>query len=269
MIIFSEGTALVMRGKLVSGSLLIALLAAIIPSVQAGIVHGIGGASGAASLNSDDYFNIFVAALIILNVFFVFFYKISRHQSPKKEISRFVHITMSLGAFLLIAIGSVLVIIVALVLVTISTDIVAFTSAVDFFTYFIDDIVFGVILTGSSGLLLFLIGFYTLILLHGNPLSDISAMPTGSGAVIKGTDLQETITPTNPNLRFRVVKKDNGKPVPDVKVVLKKREGITFHTKFTDFNGEVRFENVEGYAYDWQAFVEGDENRETFRVMQV
>ncbi len=259
-----------MRGKLVSGLLLTALLAALIPSVQAGVVLGVAGAPiSAATLDSDDLFNIFVAGLIILNVFFVLFYKISRHKSPKKEISQFVHIVMSLGAFLLIAVGSVLVIIVALVLITKSTDITSFGMAVNFFSYFFADLVFGIILAGSSGLLLFLIGFYTLILLHGNPLSDISAMPTGSGAVTKGTDLKENITPTNPNLRFRVVKKEDGKPVPDVKVVLKRREGITFHTKFTDFNGEVRFENVEGYAYDWQAFVEGDENRETFRVMQV
>lgn len=258
-----------MRGKLVSGFILIALLATLIPSAQAGIASGIGGASSAVILDSNDYFNIFVAALIILNVFFVLLFKITKHQSPKKEISRFVHLIMSLIAFMLIAIGSVLVIIVALVLITISTDITVFVSAYQFFSYFFEDIVFGVILTGSSGLLFFLIGFYTLILLHGNPLSERSAMPTGSGATIKGTEFHETLTPTNPNLRFKVVKKENGKPVPDVKVVLKKREGITFHTKFTDFNGEVRFENVEGYAYDWQAFVEGDENRELFRVMQV
>lgn len=259
-----------MRGKQVSGLLLIALLATLIFPVQAGIVSGLTGASiSAVTLESDDYFNIFVAALIILNVFFVLLFKISRRQSSKKEISKVVHISLSLLAFLLIAIGSVLVIIVALVLTTISTDISSFNKALDFFTYFFADVVFGVILTGSSGLLLFLLGFYTLILLHGNPLSETTAMPTGSGAISKTGDAEETIIPTNPNLRFRVVKREDGKPVPDVKVVLKKREGITFHTKFTDFNGEVRFENVEGYAYDWQAFVEGDENRELFRVMQV
>ncbi|HDR73674.1 MAG TPA: hypothetical protein ENN85_07155 [Methanoculleus sp.] len=261
-----------MRGKLVSAFILIALLATLIPPAQAGVASGMSGATtSAVTLNSHDYFNIFVAALIILNVFFVLLYKISRRQSPKKEISRFVHLVVSLLAFLLIAIGSVLVIIVALVLITISTDITAFSSAFDFFTYFFTEgsTVFGIILAGSSGLLLFLIGYYMLILLHGNPLTDTTAMPTGSGAVSKGTDLQKTITPTNPNLRFKVVKKDTGKPVPDVKVILKKREGITFHTKFTDFNGEVRFENVEGHAYDWQAFVEGDETREMFRVMQV
>jgi len=259
-----------MRGKLVSGFVLIALLAVLIPCVQAGPLFGLAGAStSSVALDSGDYFNIFVAALIILNVFFVLFIKIARHQSPKKELSRFVHIMLSLLAFVFIALGSVLVIIVTLVLVTISTDISAFVSAYHFFSYFIEDVVFGVIIAGSSGFLIFLIGFYTLILLHGNSLSEMSAMPTGSGAILKGTEFQENLTPTNPNLRFRVLKKENGKPVPDVKVILKKREGITFHTKFTDFNGEVRFENVEGYASDWQALVEGDENREMFRIMQV
>jgi hypothetical protein len=259
-----------MRGKLVSGFILIALLATLIPSAQAGIVCGLLGASGSsATLDSTDYFNIFVAAIIVLNVFFVLLVKIMKHKSPKKELSRFLHLALSLLAFLLIAIGSVLVIIDALVLITISTDITAFVSAYHFFSYFIEDIVFGIIITGSSGLLIFLIGFYALIMLHGASFFEMSAMPTGSGAIMKTQEFKEDLTPTNPNLRFRVLRKESGKPVPDVKVILKKRESISFHTKFTDFNGEVRFENVEGYAYDWQAFVEGDENREMFRVMQV
>jgi hypothetical protein len=161
------------------------------------------------------------------------------------------------------------VIVVGLVLLTVTTGNESFISAYYVMAYLFEDIVFAIIISGAIGLLLFLIGLYILILLHGNPLDNTHGMPNVSGAVAKAIEEEAELEPLNPTLTFRVVGRHDGKTGADVKVILRQRDGIRFHTKFTDFNGEVQFQNIEGYANDYYAHVEGDEKREIFRVIQV
>ncbi|NYT05249.1 MAG: hypothetical protein GKC04_02585 [Methanomicrobiales archaeon] len=220
-------------------------------------------------LEEGDFFTIFIAGIIFINIFLVLLYKIYRRERAYQKRSSLVNVLGSVLAFILIGAGSILVIVDALVLITEISGIIYFQSAVYVMQNFFDSIVYGVIITGGTGFLVFLLGFYILILFHGT--SDLSqrGMPTASGAIIKGQDAKEQLEPLNPTLTFRVVRKETDKPAPDVKVILKQRQGNKFHTKFTDFNGEVKFINVEGYAFDYYAYVEGDDNRQIFRVMQV
>jgi hypothetical protein len=62
--------------------------------------------------------------------------------------------------------------------------------------------------------------------------------------------------------------RDRDDPIIDAKVILKQMNGTRFYTKFTDYNGEVTFKDVEGYGSEYYAYVEGDEKREKFRVFR-
>jgi hypothetical protein len=249
--------------------LLIALTGIVAP-VSAGIVQATNNSKFASiGLESGDYYAIFLFAIILINLFLVLLYKIFHRKYRIKKISGAVNVIGSTVAFLCVAAGSVMMIVDGLVLMTVSTGTTSFIRAYYVMLNLFDDIVFGIIISGATGALLFLVGLYILILLHGNPLSNTRGMPSVSGAIPKGIDAENEIEPLNPTLTFRVVGREGGKTGADVKVILRQREGIGFHTKFTNFNGEVQFQNIEGYATDFYAYVEGDEKREIFKVIQV
>lgn len=249
--------------------LLIALAGMIAP-VSAEIVQTAGNSGFALiGLEAGDYYAIFLAAIILINLFLVLLYKIFHRKFRLKKISGTMNVIGSTVAFLCVAAGSTMVIVDGLVLMTVSTGTSSFISAYYVMMNLFDDIVFGIIISGATGALLFLTGLYILILLHGNPLVNDRGMPSASGAIPKGIDDEKEIEPLNPTLTFRVIGREGGKVGSDVKVILRQRNGIGFHTKFTDFNGEVQFQNVEGYANDYYAHVEGDEKREIFKVIQV
>ncbi|KQC05803.1 MAG: hypothetical protein APR53_06745 [Methanoculleus sp. SDB] len=234
-----------------------------------GLASGVQAVDSAEALTQNDYFTIFLAGILFINVFLVLLYRIFRRKRTTRKRSSAFTILGTIVAFLMVGAGSILVIIDILVLLYIVGDIMTFQSAYYFLlNFFPANIAFGIIITGGTGLLMFLVGFYLIILIHGTQFIDTSGMPTASGAISKGQDGKEQLEPLNPTLTFKVLRRDDDKPAPDVKVVLKQRQGIKFHTKFTDFNGEVKFSNIEGYAYDYYAYVEGDENRQVFRVLQ-
>jgi hypothetical protein len=235
----------------------------------ASAVQAVDSTDQITSLTQSDYFTIFLAGIIFINVFLVLLYRIFRGDRIAKTRSSAFTILGTIVAFLMVGVGSILIIIDILVLIYIIGGILDFRSAYYFLqNFFPGNITLGIIIAGGTGLLMFLIGFYLIILIHGTKFIDTRGMPTISGAISKGQDTKEELEPLNPTLTFRVIRRDDDKPAPDVKVVLKQRQGIKFHIKFTDFNGEVKFTNIEGYAYDYYAYVEGDENRQVFRVLQ-
>lgn len=238
------------------------------------LITGMIGLVHAASpieqtLTTDDYFTLFISAIIFVNVFLVMLYKILHRETRKKKKSSFWEIFGNGFGFLAIALGSVLIILDILVLATVGTGITGFVSAYYFLTYFIADIVYGIIITGGLGLLFFLIGIYVLVVIHGSLFIDKSGMPDVSGAVAKTGEDFDMEMPLNPTLNFQVITREGSIPAPDVKVILKQRDGTMFHSKFTDFNGFVKFEGVEGYSQEHYAYVEGDEDRLIFLIRQL
>jgi hypothetical protein len=232
----------------------------------------IGSAQAAPPLavrfTTGDYFTIFLAAIVFVNLFLVLLYKIL-HREQRSTMG--VSLAGSLGSImglLAIAIGSIIVVVDALV-VLYSFGVAQFRSAYYFLTYFIPDPVVGIIATFVAGLLLFLVGAWVLSAIHGGTPIDRRGMPEVSGAITKGDEDFDSEMPLNPTLHFRVLTREDGKPAPDVKVVLKKRDGTKFHSKFSDFDGYVKFEGVEGYSQDHVAYVEGDEERLIFRISQL
>jgi hypothetical protein len=67
---------------------------------------------------------------------------------------------------------------------------------------------------------------------------------------------------------YKVFKRDDDVPVPDIRVVFKQVNGIRFHTKFTDFSGEVTFRDIEGHGTEYYAYVDGDEKRHKYRIIR-
>jgi hypothetical protein len=76
------------------------------------------------------------------------------------------------------------------------------------------------------------------------------------------------LEPLNPTLTFKVLDREKDDPVMDVKVILKQLNGTRYYTKYTDFNGEVTFNDIQGYGSEYFAYVEDDDKREKFRVLR-
>jgi hypothetical protein len=123
-----------------------------------------------------------------------------------------------------------------------------------------------VLIIGGIGL--FLVGFYILI----NTRSGLFYTRKGTPTRSRFTSFREVMTrgtePLNPTVSFRVVDKDTGESTPDVKVVLRAKEGGSVYQKYTDFNGEVAFQKIQGTFSTYYAFVEGDEERSKYRVIR-
>ncbi len=119
-----------------------------------------------------------------------------------------------------------------------------------------------------GGFALFFLGLYLLVRTRGALFYAKKGTPTKS----RFTTFREVLTrgtePLNPTVTFRVVDKDTGAPSPDVKVMLRAKEGEGIYSKYTDFNGEVAFQKIDGLYSTYYAFVEGDEDRSKFRVIR-
>jgi hypothetical protein len=74
--------------------------------------------------------------------------------------------------------------------------------------------------------------------------------------------------PLAPTVTFRVIDRLTNQPSPDVKVVLKHKEGSKVYTRYTDFNGEVIFQKIDGLYSQYYAYVEGDEERKRYWVIR-
>jgi hypothetical protein len=220
------------------------------------------------SLQMQDYFVIFIAAVIYINIFLVVLYRIFKRTEEKKSSFVVINIIGTIIAFAFISAGYIQVIFSSLVIVAITTNMPMFVWAYYFLIYYFSSVTTGLVIVGASGLASLLIGIYILIMLRGNPFIDPSGMPGKSGTVHAlelGGNGEE---PTNPNITFRAVLKESDEPAIDVKLILQQRDGSKIYEKYTDFNGEVTFQKIAGYASDYYAFVEGDEGRSRYRVIR-
>ncbi|MDI6718524.1 MAG: hypothetical protein QMD46_02770 [Methanomicrobiales archaeon] len=219
----------------------------------------------AGSLQVQDYFIIFLAAIIYVNLFLVLLYKIFKTTGERRSKFIVVNLFGMAFAFLLISLGYIQIIFSGLVIASIVTGMPMFAWTSYLTVYYFGSITMGVVVLGALGFLSLLVGLYILVMLRGNPLSVRQGMPDHSGnapsVLVGGED-----EPINPNVTFRVVSRDTGEPGIDVKLILQEREGSRIYEKYTDFNGEVTFQNIAGFASDYYAHVEGDESRAKFRV---
>lgn len=224
-----------------------------------------------SEMTIQDYFIVFLVGILLVNVFLFILYKILHREVRPRQRSPVAYILGNAVGFLSIVVGSILVILAILMLVTITGHSSSFESAYWFVTQFtfLSNPPYAIITTGALGFLCFLVGAYLFVSLHKGGERDPLGMPSTSGAMDKASSAADADLPLNPTMNFRVVTREDAKPAPDVKVILKKRDNTTFHSKFTDFDGFVNFDSVDGYAQDYYAHVDGDEERLIFRVIQL
>ncbi|MDD1660192.1 MAG: hypothetical protein LUQ62_03205 [Methanomicrobiales archaeon] len=234
----------------------------------------------------QDYLILFGVGVLALCVFVVVVARV--FKGSDEQLSRFF-VVKALGTALglvCIAIGSVFLVSVILILITITGHTNIFEWALEmmypFFQWILDVALpvtqilpFGgsqlsliLFVLGIGGLALFLLGLYLLITTREALFYTKKGTPTKS----RFTTFREVLTrgtePLNPTVSFRVMDKDTREPSPDVKVILRAKEGEGVYSKYTDFNGEVVFQKIEGTYSTYYAFVEGDEDRSKYRVIR-
>jgi hypothetical protein len=127
----------------------------------------------------------------------------------------------------------------------------------------LQNILLGVLLLG--GVILVLIG---ILLLWKLPKSTFYEIIKSGGA----TTFKEVMTrgrePLAPTVTFKVIDRLTNLASPDVKVILKHKEGAKLYTRYTDFNGEVAFQKIDGLFSQYYAYVEGDEERKRYWVIR-
>jgi hypothetical protein len=127
----------------------------------------------------------------------------------------------------------------------------------------LQNILLGVLLLG--GLLLIVIGVLLIWKLPKRAFYEI-IKPGGA------TTFKEVMTrgrePLAPTVTFKVIDRLTNLASPDVKVILKHKEGAKVYNRYTDFNGEVIFQKIDGLYSQYYAFVEGDEERKRYWVIR-
>ncbi|MDD1675202.1 MAG: hypothetical protein LUQ17_00765 [Methanomicrobiales archaeon] len=222
-------------------------------------------------LNSLDYGIILMAGIVFLVLFFFALQRILRFAGTEIRGSSVIYALGMLFAYLCIAAGSFLVISAVLIIVAIGANVVMFNWLVEFLSRYFPwgGVTVGVLSIAGLGLVLFLLGILTIVRLYGNPFLNPMGVPTKSGSPSKYQHEDKMdLEPLNPTLTFKVLDREKDDPVMDVKVILKQMNGTRYYTKYTDFNGEVTFHDIQGYGSEYFAYVEDDDKREKFRVLR-
>ena len=109
------------------------------------------------------------------------------------------------------------------------------------YTLYLQNILLGVLLVGGG--ILVIIGILLLLKLPKSSFYEI-IKPSGT------TTFREVMTrgrePLAPTVTFKVIDRLTNQASPDVKVILKHKEGAKVYTRYTDFNGEVIFQKIDG-----------------------
>jgi hypothetical protein len=128
---------------------------------------------------------------------------------------------------------------------------------------YLQNILLGVLLVGGG--ILVVVGILVLVKLPKRSFYEI-VRPGGA------TTFKEVSTrgrePLAPTVTFKVIDRLTNQASPDVKVVLKHKEGGKVYTRYTDFNGEVIFQKIDGLYSQYYAYVEGDEERKRYWVIR-
>ncbi|MDD1678175.1 MAG: hypothetical protein LUO93_03195 [Methanomicrobiales archaeon] len=214
---------------------------------------------------SLDYFLIFVVGLVLLNLFVFGLRGIFRRKAPERKRSRGVVALGSLIALLFIAFGSLFFITAVLVILAAGAGMTVFVWLSDYVLYHTGSVSMGILGIGVAGVAAFLIGVYVLVAVQGPSMKTSIGSPTKTGQ-LSDEDHAHEVEALNPTLTLRVSGRMDGKPAANARVILKQTNGTKFYTKTTNIEGEVTFDNIAGYSSDYHAYVDGDEERQKFRV---
>lgn len=221
-----------------------------------------------SSLSMQDYFLIFLVGIVILNLFLFGLRGIFRRRAPERKRSAVITITGSLIAILFIAAGSFSFIVAILALLGAGAQVTVFAWLAEVLVYYTGyPLLIGILGAGGVGLGLFLLGVYILFNLQATPMDQRIGSPTRYGQPEK-KDHDLKMEALNPTITLRITQKNDDRGVANVRVILKQTNGTKFFTKTTNIEGVVTFDGIPGYSSDYYAFVDGDENKEKYRVIR-
>jgi hypothetical protein len=236
------------------------------------LIIGVGSAAEGdvdtfnANLSMQDYFLIFVVGIVLLSLFVFGLRGIFHRKAPERKRSRGVVAIGSLFALLFIALGSLFFITAILAILASGAQLEVFLWLADLLSYYAGSITMGILGIGAAGLGIFLFGVYLLVTLQGPSMEARVGAPTRMGQPSK-KDHEYAVEALNPTITLKVLTRAGEKPMPNVRVILKQTNGTKFYTKTTNIEGEVTFDNIVGYSSDYYAYVDGDEDRDKFRVI--
>ena len=131
------------------------------------------------------------------------------------------------------------------------------------YTALLQNLLLGVMLIGG-GLGVFL----GVVILWKLPKGSFYEIVSPGGSTTFKEVMKRGHEPLAPTVTFKVIDRISNQPSPDIKVILKHKEGAKVYTRYTDFNGEVAFQKIDGLFSQYYAFVEGDEERKRYWVIR-
>ena len=240
------------------------LLAALAVPVQAAEVQQIYD-----GLSGNQYMQIIIAALILVALFIGTFYFIGKRHARRTKVNPVTRSIALTLAILYLIIGTFLLIIDFIVLIEPYAATNAFVYVVQVFHYYFPEMIFGIIIVGAAGLLLYLVGFYMMVFVRDSKNIEKS---------VESYHIQTTskidIDVGKGNVEytrfvFHVTDWDTKEPLSDGKIRMETKDGTLMMIKYTDSMGEVDFGKLRGRETDYYAYVEGDREREEYRFVTI
>ncbi|WFN33686.1 hypothetical protein L1S32_07475 [Methanogenium sp. S4BF] len=218
-------------------------------------------------LSTNQYLQIMIATLVMVTVFIAIFYIIGKKHSRRTNVNPVTKNLAMILAILYLIVGTFLLIIDFIVLIEPYAATNAFTYVVQTFQYYFPEMVFGIIIVGAAGLLLYLVGFYILVFVRDS----VKIAKTDEKYHIQASSEVDPDVSTGKveytKLVYQVSEWDTGEPLSDGKIRLETKDGTLMMIKYTDYTGEVDFGKLRGREDDYYAYVEGDRERQEYRLI--
>ncbi len=238
------------------------LFLAMVPGVQA-----LDSSHVYTALTQNQYLTIAVAGLVLFAIFVSVLYLIGSRHAVRTKMNPTVRPIFGILAVLYLLTGTLLLFIAGIVLIEPFVGSLPFSEVVVNFEYFFPNMVFGIIVTGAAGLLLYLAGIHTIFMIKDTP--DVRDLRNKDYHIQETGEIDEETAVKQPfsNLSYRVVTWETGDPLVDGKVNLESKNGVLVMVKYTDFQGDVHFGKLKGTNDDYYPYVDGDKDRQEYRII--
>ncbi len=238
------------------------LFLAMVPGVQA-----LDSSHVYTALTQNQYLTIAVAGLVLFAIFVLVLYLIGSRHAVRTKMNPTVRPIFGILAVLYLLTGTLLLFIAGIVLIEPFVESLPFGEVVANFGYIFPNMVFGIIVTGAAGLLLYLAGIHTIFMIKDTP--DVRDLRSKDYHIQETGEINEETAIKQPfsNLSYRVVTWESGEPLVDGKINLESKNGVLVMVKYTDFQGDVHFGKLKGTNDDYYPYVDGDKDRQEYRII--
>ncbi|MDE4907976.1 hypothetical protein L0665_05055 [Methanogenium marinum] len=220
-------------------------------------------------LSANQYLQIMIVAIILVAIFIAIFYFIGKGHARRTKVNQVTKNLVMALAIIYLIVGTFLLILDFIVLIEPYAQTDTFAYVVQVFQYYFPEMVYGIILVGAAGLLLYLVGFYMTVFVRDSEKIEKSNesyhIQASSEIDIDASKGKVEYT----RLVFNITDWENKEPLSDGKIRLETKDGTLMMIKYTDSMGEVDFGKLRGREDDYYAYVEGDRERQEYRIFTI